>query len=191
MNAKRSSNVEIMYSRFQNNQGLNGGGIFHLGDAYVKGSVFLDNRAPEGGGGAIYAGSDATGTLLQNIFAGNEAAFFGPAVFDGSGAATSQEENSGCGNSFTNGASGCDGISSLQSGAETCDEFIIDCLTPTSSPTSPTASPSSLPTITPSVMPTARPPPVSLQRDPPRFHLRDLADTISIKPTFASPIRNP
>ena len=115
VNAKKNAEVEILYTRFQNNRGLNGGGIFHLGGAFIKGSVFLDNRAAEGGGGAIYTGSDATAMLEQNIFAGNEAAFFGPAVFDGSGAATTQQENSGCGNLFTNGASGCDGISSLQS----------------------------------------------------------------------------
>ena len=154
INAKKNSVMEINFSRFQNNRGNNGGGIFQLGDAHLKGSVFLDNEASEGGGGAIYTGSDASSTLNQNMFAGNQASLFGPAVFDNSGAVSLQEENIACGNAFTGASTGCDGISSLHSGVETCEEFTVECITPTSSPT---ASLSSLPTTAPSAHPSVAP----------------------------------
>lgn len=39
------SNVEIMFSHFIGNQGLNGGAFYSLGNAVVRGSSFIGNGA--------------------------------------------------------------------------------------------------------------------------------------------------
>jgi len=39
------SDLSLMYSRFESNQALNGGAIYHLGAAVISGSSFVDNHA--------------------------------------------------------------------------------------------------------------------------------------------------
>lgn len=43
--AAEGSDLNLMYSRFENNQALNGGAVYHLGAAVVSGSHFIDNHA--------------------------------------------------------------------------------------------------------------------------------------------------
>lgn len=154
INAMQNSIMDIEFTRFQNNQGLYGGAIFHFGGAFITGSTFLDNKASDGGGGAIYTGSGQASVLTDNIFAGNEASLFGPAVFDGTGAVTSQGENSGCENL---GPIDCDGVSSFVDGVQICQTFSTSCIAPTSSPTAPTSLPSMSPSSEPSKTPSALP----------------------------------
>lgn len=45
IDAAEGSNLSLMYSRFENNQALNGGAVYHLGAAVISGSSFIDNHA--------------------------------------------------------------------------------------------------------------------------------------------------
>jgi len=157
INAFKNSEMIIEYTRFQNNEGLSGGSIYLQGNAFMKGSIFLDNMASSGGGGAIYVGADGKTSLTENSFVGNDALLFGPAVFDAEGGVSIQGENSGCANI---GSINCDGVSNLIDGMEHCDDFNMDCMAPTSSPThfsSATLFPSSSPSHKPSQKPSNEP----------------------------------
>lgn len=45
IDAAEGSHISLMYSRFENNEALNGGAVYHLGSAVVSGSMFIDNQA--------------------------------------------------------------------------------------------------------------------------------------------------
>jgi len=155
INAFKDSEIIIEYTRFKNNEGLSGGAIYLQGNAFMKGSIFLDNKAIGAGGGAIYVGANGKTSLTENMFAGNSALLFGPAVFDAEGGVTVKGENSGCGN---NGSINCSGVSALINGTEQCDNFILDCIAPTSSPTTfPSESPIILSSKPPSTTPSLSP----------------------------------
>lgn len=190
INAFKNSEMIIEYSRFQNNEGLSGGSIYLQGNAFMKGSIFLDNWASNGGGGAIYVGADGKISLTENSFAGNNALLFGPAVFDAEGGITVQGRNSGCDNT---GSINCDGVSILINGMEHCDNFNIDCVAPTSPPTyfsSTTLLPSSSPSHKPSQRPSNKPfilesPMVQYSKDPSTLPSSSSSDEFSTIPTIS------
>lgn len=157
IDARVDSVVSIINTKFQDNKGLNGGAIYHLGEAAVSGSEFYNNEATNGGGGAIFSGSNSKTSLRRCTFAGNKAIYYGPAVFDGTDTMTSSDKNSGCGNTFSGSSTGCNGVSSLQNGAAICSEFDDLCIPPTSSPTGPPLGPSILPSTRSTRLPTTPP----------------------------------
>ncbi len=45
IDASVDSDMKIMYSHFETNRALNGGGVYHLGSAIIRESVFIENEA--------------------------------------------------------------------------------------------------------------------------------------------------
>ncbi len=212
IDAAERSNLSLMYSRFENNQALNGGAVYHLGAAVVSGSSFIDNHATvsvcrksgidftstanssqishnnlleqNGGGGAIFSGAQARMDLSENLFAGNEATFFGPALFDGSPEAQShQERNSACDNTIGGNSNvKCNGIYSIENGVGSCETFDDECIAPTAAPT---ASPSEVPSFSHTNKPSAQPslPPTVAPTTSPTTSLP--SSSPSLRPTSA------
>jgi len=192
INAEKNSRMAIEYTRFQKNEGISGGAIYLRGSAFMKGSIFLDNKA-SGGGGSIYVGPSAKTSLTENLFSGNKALIYGPAVFDAEGGIIILGENSGCGNN--NGGSfpiDCNGVSSLPRGGmgEQCATFALDCIVPTPLPSTtsfPSSSPSrsSKPSFHPSESPSSLP---SLSSTKPSIHPSEspssLPSSSSTKPSI-------
>lgn len=72
-----NGHLTLADSRFDNNQGSTGGGVFATGALAVTSTVFLANSARVGGGLAHTAGN---GQLANSLFAGNTAAEGGAAL---------------------------------------------------------------------------------------------------------------
>jgi len=151
IHATAFSQIEILHSNFNRNAALNGGAIYNLGVANLQGCVMEKNNATNGNGGALSVGQGAKTKVDSMTFRGNYAAFYGPAIFDGSGQ-TESWKNSACENVNGNGIT-CNGRFSFAT--TTCEEYDITCtLSPTAEPST---RPSSAPTAVPSGSPTQSP----------------------------------
>jgi len=100
-----ASQIDLVWSRFSQNAALNGGAIYHSGTTTMIKCTFANNTASNGSGGAIFHGKWSKSRVELSEFVNNTSNFFGPAIFDGSGAGDGTlKGNIACGNDS------CDGV---------------------------------------------------------------------------------
>jgi predicted outer membrane repeat protein len=158
------STLSVSSSHFSKNVALNGGALDYSGLVDVSDSSFINNEALNWGG-AINAGIAGIANIRRTMFANNVAMSNGPAINDRHGSQITVRDNSGCGNTVSQGRQ-CDGVLIwLSERRLLCRSFSEECTTPpTPAPTEgsatlapTTTSPTAIPTVTVSDMPSTLP----------------------------------
>jgi hypothetical protein len=146
-----TSGTFIIGSNFERNKATNGGAVFG-GDVTLISSIFTDNGAKGGHGGAVNLDS---GVIRNSTFSFNIAAGDGPSVYTDGGVCPNGLNYACHGSDYQENT--CNGIlSSLNGGI--CNKFATSCAYPSASPSSTlTRVPTAIPTVHQSTYPTERP----------------------------------